>query len=96
MNMRANIAAASAAPFTASDYIALQRMVGNEFHWHYHAGHLTLGVCRLNQKSDDWTDRKYVAGLAQFREWKAVTPNWKEQVVAELAREHQPGGQNAA
>ena len=75
-------------PFTAAEYLAIERMVGHEVSYFHDEGRLWINVCFLGRKRGSKKRQDaHIAGLHRFRAWERVTPDWKEQVVAELDRE---------
>ncbi|CAM5771899.1 hypothetical protein LMIY3S_03663 [Labrys miyagiensis] len=82
-------ALAAEKPFTAADYLAIERMVGHTVSYsHDEDGKLWICVCYLGRKRGNKKVRDaHIAGLWRFRAWEAVTPDWKEQVRDELIRE---------
>lgn len=74
-------------PFTAAEYLAIERMVGHEVSYYHDREKLFISVYFGNRKYKKTTRNAYIDGLWRFRSWQEANPDWKEQVVAELDRE---------
>lgn len=86
--MRVITALSDEKPFTAAEYLAIERMVGHEVSYFHDDGKLWINVCFLGRRRGSKKRQDaHIAGLRRFRAWERSTPDWKEQIVAELDRE---------
>jgi len=80
--------ASEAAAFTAADYIALERSVGNVVTTFFHNDRLGIGVEDLGSRQyPQAVHDAHLAGMRRFRAWQKVTPHWREQIASVLAQE---------